>query len=202
MPAGRRCRNVAAREGRKTNEGETGLVRTADALVPVFYRDLRRIARYARFRVSAGATVQTTALVHEAYLKLRTSPGFADRGHFLRSAALAMRHILVNLARDAQAAKRGGGLDPEPLDEEDDRLTLDAGDAQRLLEVDQALQGLRALSERLADVVECRFFAGFSEEETAAALGLSDRTVRRDWIKARAWLREEIGPDVDGRPDA
>jgi RNA polymerase sigma factor (TIGR02999 family) len=178
-----------------TDDGEGAgldIDRTADALVPVFYRDLRRIARHARFRVSAGATVQTTALVHEAYLKLRTSPGFADRGHFLRSAALAMRHVLVNLARDAQADKRGGGAGAEPLDDEDERLSLDAGDAQRLLEVDEAMQRLRAHHARLADVVECRFFAGFSEEETAAALGLSDRTVRRDWIKARALLREEI----------
>lgn len=176
---------------------ESGVGRTADALVPVFYRDLRRIARHARFRVSAGATVQTTALVHEAYLKLRTRPAFADRSHFLRAAAQAMRHILVNLARDARAGKRGGGRGPVPLDDEDEGLLLGAADAQRLLEVDQALQRLRALSERLADVVECRFFAGFSEDETAAALALSDRTVRRDWIKARAWLREEIGPDID-----
>ena len=186
-----------------TDDGEAAELdvgRTADALVPMFYRDLRRIARHARFRVSAGATVQTTALVHEAYLKLRASPGFADRGHFLRSAALAMRHILVNMARDAQAAKRGGGVGDDPLDDEDERLTLDARDAQRLLEVDQALQRLRGLSDRLADVVECRFFAGFSEDETAAALGLSDRTVRRDWMKARAWLREEIGPDAGSSP--
>ena len=177
---------------------EAGLGQTADALVPVLYRDLRRIARHARFRVSAGATVQTTALVHEAYLKLRSSAGFSDRAHFLRAAAMAMRHILVNLARDAQAQKRGGGAEHVGLD--DDEPTMAAGDAQQLLEVDRALQRMRVLNERLADVVECRFFAGFSEEETAAALSLSDRTVRRDWIKARAWLRDEIGPDVEPAP--
>ena len=169
------------------------LGQTADALVPIFYKDLRRIARHARFRVSAGATVQTTALVNEAYLKLRASAGYADRAHFLRAAAMAMRHILVNLARDAQADKRGAGAEHVSID--DESLTLTAVDARQLLDVDRALQRLRQLNTRLADVVECRFFAGYSEAEAAAALGLSDRTVRRDWLKARAWLREEIGPD-------
>jgi RNA polymerase sigma factor (TIGR02999 family) len=172
---------------------EPSLTHTADALVPVLYDDLRRIARRTRWQVSAGGTVQTTALVHEAYLKLRHSPGFNDRQHFLRAAAMAMRHILVNLARASLTAKRGSGLDDVPLD---DAPEIAAPAAAALLEVNEVLDRLRGVSERLAEVVECRFFAGYGDEETAAALGLSDRTVRRDWLKARAWLRRELGADA------
>ena len=164
--------------------------RTADLLIPVLYDDLRRLARRARWQVSAGNTMQTTALVHEAYLRLRRSEGFNDRQHFLRSAAMAMRQILVNLARDALADKRGAGAPEITLD---DAPELPAASADTLLEVSDALDRLAVLSPRLASVVECRFFGGFSDEETAAALGLSDRTVRRDWLKARAWLLREMG---------
>jgi RNA polymerase sigma factor (TIGR02999 family) len=172
---------------------ETSLTHTADSLVPVLYDDLRRIARRSRWQVSAGGTVQTTALVHEAYLKLRHAPGFNDRQHFLRAAAMAMRHILVNLAREALTAKRGSGIDDVPLE---DAPEIAAPAAAALLEVDEVLGRLRGVSERLAEVVECRFFAGYGDEETAAALGLSDRTVRRDWLKARAWLRRELGAEA------
>jgi RNA polymerase sigma factor (TIGR02999 family) len=165
---------------------------TADSLVPLLYDDLRRIARRSRWKVSAGGTVQTTALVHEAYLKLRRSNGFNDRQHFLRAAAMAMRHILVNVAREALTSKRGAGCEDVPLD---DAPEIAAPAAAALLDVNQVLERLRSVSDRLADVVECRFFAGYGDEETAAALGLSDRTVRRDWLKARAWLRRELGDD-------
>jgi RNA polymerase sigma factor (TIGR02999 family) len=170
----------------------TDLGHTADSLVPLLYQDLRRLARRARWQVSAGGTVQTTALVHEAYLKLRGSAGFNDRQHFMRAAAMAMRHILVNLARDASADKRGAGALHVALDEE---VEMPADNAHQLIAVDQSLDRLRGISERLADVVECRFFGGYSEEETAQALALSDRTVRRDWLKARAWLRHDLGWD-------
>lgn len=176
-----------------TEPTEPSLTQTADSLVPVLYDDLRRIARRSRWQVSAGSTVQTTALVHEAYLKLRHASGFNDRQHFLRAAAMAMRHILVNLARESLAAKRGAGQHDVPLD---DAPEIAAPAAAALLEVNQVLDRLRAVSERLAEVVECRFFAGYGDEETAAALGLSDRTVRRDWLKARAWLRRELGADA------
>jgi len=172
--------------------------RTADSLVPLLYDDLRRIARRARWQVSAGSTIQTTALVHEAYLRLRRSEGFNDGPHFLRAAAMAMRQILVNLARDAMAAKRGGGAERVPLD---DAPELPAESASTILEVSDALDRLAERSERLADIVECRFFGGFSDEQTAQAMGVSDRTVRRDWIKARAWLRHELGLAAD-LPDA
>lgn len=172
------------------------LLRTAEALLPMLYQDVRRLARRERRHFRGGETLQTTALVHEAYLKLRSAPGFNDHGHFLRASALAMRHILVNHARDRIAAKRGGGVVPLPLDE-----ALDAapgpGD-ELLVEVNEALVRLAALNIRLARVVECRFFAGYSDEETAEALGVTDRTVRRDWIKARAWLQRELG---DGAAD-
>jgi RNA polymerase sigma factor (TIGR02999 family) len=163
---------------------------TADLLVPVLYADLRRLARSARWQVSAGSTIQTTALVHEAYLRLRRSEGFNDHQHFLRAAAIAMRQILVNLARDVLAVKRGAGATKVSLD---DAPELPEASAEALVEVSDALDRLAALSPRLAEIVECRFFGGYGDEETAEAMGLSDRTVRREWLKARAWLRRELG---------
>jgi len=162
----------------------------ADELLPLFYADLKRLARRERWRVGGGATLQTTALVHEAYLKLRGTQGWNDDAHFLRAAALAMRHALVNHAEARVAAKRGGGAPHLPLDEE---LDAAGGDAdETLLALDQALQRLLERAPRLARVVECRFFAGFDERETARALELSERTVRRDWTLARAWLHREL----------
>lgn len=164
--------------------------RMAQELLPLLYEDLRRIARRERFRVRAGATMQTTALIHEAYLKLQGLARFNTREHFLRASALAMRHVLVNYARDSMAEKRGGGARALPLDEvpEVGELTDES-----IIEINDALQRLAGLNPRLAQVVECRFFAGYGDEETALALGLTDRTVRRDWVKARAWLRRELG---------
>ena len=162
---------------------------TAAQLLPLFYEDVRRVARRERRRLGAGETLQTTALIHEAYLKLHKSGSFNDQAHFLRSAALAMRHSLINYARDRVAAKRGSGAAMVSLDE---ATEVSASGDEDLLEVNEALGRLAALSPRLAQVVECRFFAGYGDKETAQALGLTDRTVRRDWIKARAWLRREL----------
>ncbi len=159
--------------------------------MPLFYADVRRLARHERRRVSAGDTLQTTALIHEAYLKLLRSPTFNDRAHFLRAAALAMRHVLVNYARERVAAKRGGGALVESLSEAHEFAVEE--DAS-LIGIHEALDRLAALDQRLAQIVECRFFAGYSEQDTALALGITDRTVRRDWIKARAWLRRELAP--------
>jgi RNA polymerase sigma factor (TIGR02999 family) len=163
--------------------------RIARELMPLFYEDLRRVARRERFRVGAGATIQTTALIHDAYLKLQNLAAFNNREHFMRASALAMRHVLVNYARDRIAYKRGGGAPKVPLDEAQD---VAAPTDEVVVEINDALQRLAQLSPRLAQVVECRFFAGYGEEETALALGLTDRTVRRDWVKARAWLRREL----------
>ncbi len=169
----------------------------ADELLPTFYADLKRLARRERSRVGAGLTLQTTALVHEAYLKLRGSDGWNNDTHFLRAAALAMRHALVNHAEARLAAKRGGGAAHLPVSE-----ALDAGievsfaHDEILLALDQALERLAARSPRLARVVECRFFAGYDERETARTLELSERTVRRDWTLARAWLHRELSPSA------
>lgn len=160
------------------------------ALMEVFYGDLRRIARRERFRAGAGATLCTTALISEAWLKLQRTPAWSNEQHFLATAALAMRQVLVSDAEMRRAAKRNGGQSPLSLDESID--AADAADEQILL-VNEALERLAELSPRLAHVVECRFFAGYSEAETAHALGITDRTVRRDWIKARAWLYHELG---------
>ena len=164
----------------------------ADDLLPIFYARLKRLAHRERARVGAGATLQTTALVHEAYLKLRGARSWNDEAHFLRAAALAMRHALVNHAAARSAAKRGGGSPHLPLDE-----ALDGAVAsdETLLALDDALERLARQSLRQARVVECRFFAGFDERETARALDLSERTVRRDWTLARAWLYRELAAD-------
>ena len=169
-----------------------------DALVAVLYADLRGIARRERFRARAGGTLCTTALVSEAWLKLQRSHGWEDRRHFLATAALAMRQVLVNDVLARRSAKRNYGVDLVDLHEDID--AADTEDEQILL-VSDAVKRLAALSPRLARVVECRFFAGFSEEETADALGVTDRTVRRDWLKARAWLYRELGesaPTIEG----
>ncbi len=164
--------------------------RIAAALLPDFYAEVKRMARRERSRVSGGQTLQTTALAHEAWLRLRNAPGFADEAHLLRAAALAMRHALINHAMAQRADKRGAGAPMLTLSHADE-IALESNDA--LIEVDQALQKLARITPRLAEVVECRFFAGYGEEETAAALGVSLRTVQRDWLKARAWLFRELG---------
>ena len=170
-------------------------LRMAQALLPLMYHDLRRIARRERGRVRAGVTLQTTALVHEAYLKLGHVAAFNDDQHFLRACALAMRHILVNHARDRMARKRGGGAAVIPLEEAPE---ISGAPDEAVVRINEALQELAQLSPRLAQVVECRFFAGYDDTETAQALGLTDRTVRRDWVKARAWLRRELDTGAEG----
>ena len=169
--------------------------RMAAQLIPLMYQDLRRIARRERSRVRAGVTLQTTALVHEAYLKLEHLASFNDDEHFLRACALAMRHILVNHARDRMARKRGGGAANVSLD---DAPELSGAPDEVVVKINDAVLALAELNPRLAQVVECRFFAGFDDGETARALGLTDRTVRRDWVKARAWLRREMGAGAEG----
>ena len=171
--------------------GDTGAF---DALVPLVYQDLRRVARSQLKRLGAGATLDTTGLVHEAYLRLveQTRASFADRGHFLAVSAVAMRQILIDHARERTRLKRGGAVRPVTL--HDDAVAAADKDAERLLDIDRALQQLGSVDPRLVRVVECRYFAGLSEEETAAALGVSLRTAQRDWLKARAWLRQALHP--------
>jgi RNA polymerase sigma factor (TIGR02999 family) len=162
-----------------------------ERLVPQVYDQLRRIAHAQLSRRSPGQTLNTTAVVHEAYLKLARAAdaSWGSRAHFMALAARVMRQVIVDYARERQARKRGGGQPPLALDE-----TLIAAEAQaeRLVALDQALERLGG---RLVRVVECRFFAGLSEAETAAALDVSLRTVQRDWEQAKAWLRQEMGDE-------
>ncbi|MEO1337753.1 MAG: ECF-type sigma factor, partial [Myxococcota bacterium] len=162
-----------------------------DHLVPLLYEDLRRIARAHIRRSDPSQTLSATALVHEAYVRLvdQTQAEWSDRNHFLSVCSVVMRRIVVSSARKRAAAKRGG----------DKKVTLDEAripadtDAERMLELNQALERLGARDERLVRVVECRFFAGLTEQDTASALDSSLRTVQRDWKRARAWLKEELG---------
>jgi len=161
----------------------------ADQLLPLFYDDLKRLAHRERSRVGAGATLQTTALVNEAYLKLRGKHGWNTDVHFLRAAAQAMRHALINHAKARLTSKRGDGAVPLPLDA---ALGVAADDDAAILSLNEALGRLAQESLRLAQIVECRYFAGYEDAETARALNISERTVRRDWALARAWLHREL----------
>ncbi len=178
---------------------ESGDKSAFEDLVAIMYDDLRVLAR-RQLRIRGGmVTLHTTGLVHEAYLKLvdQTQLAWNDRGHFLAVYARVMHNILIDLARHNQAAKRGGGQVQVTMQE---HHAVISAQADELLAVDAALSRLGELDERLAQVVECRFFAGFTEEETALALNISDRTVRRDWIKARTILHQMLG-DATGEGD-
>lgn len=165
-----------------------------DLLFPLVYAELRRTADLLLGREFEANTLQPTALVHEAYLKLvrGEAPDANSRAHFLGIAARAMRQILVDHARKRKAAKRGKG---EAFVTLGDHADAAAPDAEELLALDDALQRLGALDQRLAKVVELRFFGGLTEEQVAAALGVTSRTVQRDWAKARAWLHAQIVGD-------
>ena len=166
-----------------------------DRLFPLLYEELRGIAHRqlsARRHGAEGTpTLVTTALVNEAYLKLvdQSRADWRDRAHFLALAAVAMRHILVDRARSRASAKRGGPRRAVTLD--DEVVGLD-DQAELILEIEDGMRTLESLNPRLARVVEARFFAGLSEEETAEALGVTARTVQRDWVKARMLLRRAL----------
>ncbi len=168
-----------------------------DRLVALIYDDLKRLARGQLRRWRPGSTLDTTALAHEAYLKLAGREGLelADRQHLFRSLAQVMRRLVVDHARERRARKRGGDVEVQPLPD-DDALPPEAAvawDPDLVLGVDSALRTLAAADPRAVEVIECRYFAGLTEDETATALGLSRRTVQREWLKAKAWLRGELG---------
>jgi RNA polymerase sigma factor (TIGR02999 family) len=162
-----------------------------DRLVPLVYRELRRIAGTHLRRESATHSLQPTALVHEAYMRLIdiTQIEWQDRAHFFSVASTLMRRILVDHARANRARKRGGGEDTLCLNE---ALLPSPGRAPEILALDDALNELANLDERQAKIVEMRFFAGMTEEETGDVLGISVRTVKRDWRVAKAWLYKEL----------
>lgn len=161
-------------------------------LVDALYPQLRSIAGALSSRFGSPETLRSTALVSEVFLKFRRSPRFADEQHFLRTAARAMRQVLVNHARARMTQRRGAGQAALPL--ADDVPVFWQSDAQ-LVALDAAVAALEGQDSRLAAVVECRFFGGYDETETARMLGMSDRTVRRDWVKARALLRTMMDED-------
>src|SRR5512132_2005157 len=161
-----------------------------DQLIPLVYERLRAMAR-ARL-AGQGASLDTTSLVHEAYLKMvdQSRAEWRDRNHFFAVAATAMRHIVVDRARRRGADKRGGGVRLAPLEEVDAPVEARV---EQILAIDEALTRLGALDGRLVRMVELRFFAGLSIEETAGALGVDPRTVNRDWRMARALLYQALG---------
>lgn len=162
-----------------------------DELVPLVYNELRRIARSKLRFERSGHTLNTTALVNEAYLKLVQVDRlrYQSRAHFLAIAARAMRNILVSHARRRKRIKRGGGAPHVPLSE---AVDFPAREADRILGLDAALHALAALNLRHARFVECRFFGGMTIEETATALGISTATAKRDWTVLRGWLQREL----------
>ena len=162
-----------------------------DRLFASLYDELRRVAHRQLRDRRFGEMLDTNALVHETYLRMvdQARAEWADRAHFFAYASRAMRAVVVDYSRRQYRAKRGGGQPRFSLDERD--LPVEE-QSEFLLSLDEALTGLAARSERLARTVECRFFGGMTEEETAEALQVSDRTVRRDWLKAKAWLYAEL----------
>jgi RNA polymerase sigma factor (TIGR02999 family) len=179
-----------------------GAPEAMDQLMPLVYRKLKRIAHRQLGAEAGGHTLSTTAVVHEAYMRLagQANAQWVDRGQFFAIAARTMRRILIDYARQHQAARRGGqGRSAVALDflEYGDSAAISIPErAESLIALDEALDGLRRMDERLASVVECRFFAGLSEVETSEALGISQRTVSRDWRMARAWLHEALRDDT------
>lgn len=172
-----------------------------DRLFPALYDELRRLAHAQRREWHGDYTINTTALVHEAYLKLvrQERVGLNERSHFFALAAKAMRHILMDYARRRQAAKRGGAARPVGLEVAAEAAAESANpvspeSAAELLALESALTDLESVNERQARVVECRFFAGLPVAETAVALGISEATVKRDWRTARAILRDALDP--------
>jgi len=165
---------------------------------PLVYDELRQVAHRHLEREAEGHTLSTTALVHEAYLRLKDqgSGAFNDRTHFLAVAARAMRRILVDHARRHHAVKRGDGARRVPL-ESLEGLAVDER-ADLLVALDDALVRLASLDARQAQVVELRFFGGLTEDETATTLGVGLRTAKRDWAKASSWLYQTLYPDAVG----
>jgi RNA polymerase sigma factor (TIGR02999 family) len=166
-------------------------------LLPEVYAELRRLAETLTLRLSPGQTLQATALVHEAFLRLvgDSDPGWEGRRHFFGAAAQAMRQILVDQARRRGARKRGGDGHRVELAEGIAYIEPPADD---LLALDEAIQALQGEEPPLAELVLLRYYSGLSVEETAAVLGHSPSTVKRDWRRARAWLSRQLGRQEDG----
>jgi len=179
-----------------------GAPEAMNRLLPLVYDQLKRIAHRQLGVEAGGHTLSTTAVVHEAYLRLAGQSGVpsVDRGQFFAIAARTMRRVLIDYARQHQAARRGGpGQQAVALEFLENGNSPEISIPERadsLLALDEALENLKRVDERMASIVECRFFAGLTEVETAEALGVSQRTVSRDWQMARAWLYEALRDDI------
>ena len=176
----------------KWQEGDREALR---ALVPLLYDDLRQVAHQYLRKARPGHTLQTTALVHETYLRLEQqhAPQFQNRQHFVAVCALLMRQILMGYERTRRAAKRGAGATAITLD---DAIAPAKGRTVDLIALDDALTGLAQLDPQQSRIVELRFFGGLSIEETAQLLGLSPATVKRHWATARVWLHREMNREA------
>jgi len=163
-------------------------------LFPIVYAELRQKAKQQRYNWYNQHTLGTTALINETYLKLveNNKLDWQCRSHFLTTAAQAMRHILIDHARHKNAVKRGGESNHVPLDDVLSELKLEQKQIEDLLSLDKALLKLSDINQRESQIVECRIFAGMSLQETAAALGISKATIKRDWTLAQAWLAREM----------
>jgi len=170
------------------SKGDEGAL---DALIPAVYQELRRMANYYLRGENAGHSLQPTALVHEAYLRLidQTKVDWQNRAHFFGVAAQMMRRILVDHAKAKHRAKRGGTATKVSLDE---TVNLSSERAAELVALDDALKVLDELDERKSRIVELRYFGGLTVDETAQVLGVSDKTVMRDWSLAKAWLYQQL----------
>jgi RNA polymerase sigma factor (TIGR02999 family) len=171
---------------------QQGDPQAAEELLPLVYEQLRKLAAYKMSHEAAGHTLQATALVHEAWLRLNGngSPRFENRTHFFGTAAEAMRRILIERARQRLAAKRGGGI--EPLDIHEVEIPSPAKDDTVLLALDEALEKFAPIDPRKAELVKLRYYVGLNFEETAAALGIAVPTAKQWWAYARAWLIVEM----------
>lgn len=178
----------------RLRDGDDGAL---EQLMPLLYDELRVLARKQLRHERAGHTLSTTSLVNEAYLRLVDQHRLDahDRPQFFAVAAVTMRRILVDYARARKRLKRGGGKAAVPLEEAEQFLSDE--EADEVLALEEALDRLAELEPRAVQVVQCRFFTGLTLEETAEALDISVKTVQRDWIAARAWLRKEIDTDVE-----
>ncbi len=179
---------------------EHGDPTAAEQLLPLVYAELRQLAAHKLAQEKPGQTLQATALVHEAYLRLVASPGresgeaeqpWHSRGHFFAAAAEAMRRILVEKARRKQRQRHGGGLHKQPLNDNEPALAAPV-DALDLLALNEALDRLEATSPRRAQLVKLRYFAGFTLPEVAEMLGIAQSTAEADWTYAKAWLKREM----------
>jgi RNA polymerase sigma factor (TIGR02999 family) len=170
---------------------EQGDANAADKLLPLVYEELRKLATHKMANEKAGQTLQATALVHEAWLRLvgKENPKFENRAHFFGAAAEAMRRILIDSARRKSALRRGGGQERVALDQVE--LALPA-DQEQMLAIDEALDELAAQNKLAAELVKLRYFVGMTIEESAQVLGISERTANNYWVHARAWLFREL----------